>query len=32
VTVEEIKQWIKANQKGLIVGFVAGLLARGLLR
>jgi hypothetical protein len=32
MTFEEMKQWIIANQKGLIVGFVAGLVLRGMLR
>lgn len=32
MTLEEIKQWVYANRKGLIVGAVAALLIRGLIR
>jgi predicted negative regulator of RcsB-dependent stress response len=32
MTVEEIKQWIRLNQRGLIVGAILGFVARSLLR
>jgi hypothetical protein len=32
VSIEEVKQWIIANRKGLIVGAAAALLIRGLLK
>jgi predicted negative regulator of RcsB-dependent stress response len=32
VTVEEIKQWIRLNQKGLIVGVIAGFVVSRLLK
>lgn len=32
MTLEEIKQWVYENRKGLIVGATVALLVRGLLR
>lgn len=32
MTIEEIKQWAKANQKGLIVGAIIGFVASRLLK
>ena len=32
MTIEELKKWILENKKGLIVGAVAALIIRGLIR
>ena len=32
MTIEEVKQWVYDNRKGLIVGAVAALLIRSVLK
>lgn len=32
MTIEDIKQWVYDNRKGLIVGAVAALLVRSILK